>query len=527
MKNLKLKSITPFENQNIIIRLANSNDIKEIKRIADQERSTIGFVNTAVLQEAQKRGWLIVAVYQENNSINHIIGFCNFRIKQDKTCTLYEIAVSKNYRRQGVGKKIFQSLVYLANKKQCTKIQLKCPSELQSNNFYQILGCKKINTEEGKNKPLNLWNYFLTQNNNDQQKIKQAKFFASLTVNPLELNNLHKIWHKHAHDFYWRHGTPNPFANVLISPIFSKPRTFDFVKMLKESGETQQVMFDSGGYFLQKGDISFYDLTEKLKTVYFNETWADIYVLPDNPPLTKDNIEIIDYKVKQTVNESLKFLEDLPDNIKEKTMPVVHGANIKQIEYCQTNYLKSNTKFNSFGFGSFPTGGGNNTINRLNYETIILLKDLIKEFKKYGVGLHAFGISTPPAIYLLSLVGVTSFDSNGWMRSGGFGLAFLPFMRGYLVTSNSKRHKTLTSNEFQYWKELNNHDCPFCSSFLELSKSRWHRVLHNFVVMSELETRQQAINIETMKTLSFNYYQIFSKLNQANNDNNNASRWVL
>ena len=89
-------------------------------------------------------------------------------------------------------------------------------------------------------------------------------FYASLTVSPDEMRALHRLWHKSAHDFDWKFGKPNPFQRVLISPVVASKQTFDFVRELKRTGETEVVMFDSGGYFVQKGDISYYDLHRKL-----------------------------------------------------------------------------------------------------------------------------------------------------------------------------------------------------------------------------------------------------------------------
>jgi ribosomal protein S18 acetylase RimI-like enzyme len=518
------RRILPYDHQSVTIRWARPEDVDGAKTLADQERTTTGFVNRAVLQEAQQRDWLLVAVHhtaEAGGYVGHVVGFANFRIRQDRICTLYEIAVTTSYQRQRIGMRLFQALIRRAHEERCTHVQLKCPSDLPANGFYAAAGCTYINTEEGKRRPLKIWHYPLGQDTAfistdfhraQQDTITPAQFFASLTVKPDEIEHLHRLWHERSHDFPWRYGAPNPFARVLISPIVAKPRTFAFVRALKENGETREVMFDSGGYFVQRGDITFYDLMHKLERLYRTENWADLYVLPDNPPLSSDDITVVDAKVKQTVDGSLRLLQELPTAIQEKAMPVVHGARIQHIEYCQRHYLDSAVRFRRLGFGSFPTSGSNNTINRLNAQALFLLRDLTQELEQHKVGLHTFGISTPPAIYLLSLVGVTSFDSNGWMRSGGFGLVFLPFMRGHLVTFNSRRHNALTNAEFQRWKQTVGHNCPFCDSFSELSRNRWHRVLHNLTVMAELETHQRMPRHDLLQALSVDYYRILRSL---------------
>jgi len=444
--------IHPYQHQPITVRLACADDLGGIKQIAALARATIGFVQRAALQEAQQRGWLLVAVHHTLGDLartEQVIGFVNFRIRQDRICTLYEIAVAPTHQRQGLGKRLFQTLVRRAHEERCTLVQLKCPVDQAANGFYQAVGCTLAGVEPGKRRPLNLWRYSLhapqailapALETPANTAITPAHFFASLTVKPDEIMKLHSLWHAHAHDFDWRYGAPNPFARVLISPIVAKPRTFAFVRALKESGETREVMFDSGGYFVQRGDITFYDLMHRLEQLYRTEDWADYYVLPDNPPLSGDDLATVDAKVKQTVDGSLRLWQELPPAIQAKAMPVVHGSRLQHLEYCQRHYLQVHLRFPRLGFGSFPTSGRNNGINRLNAPALFLLRDLSHELQQHNIGLHTFGISTPPAIYLLSLVGVQSFDSNGWMRSGGYGLVFLPFMRGYLVTFNSRRH---------------------------------------------------------------------------------------
>ena len=520
------RRVLPYHHQSVTIRWASLEDVDGAKTLADRARTTIGFVNRAVLQEAQQRGWLLVAVHHTGDAdgyVGRVVGFANFRIRQDHICTLYEIAIAPEYQRQCIGTRLFQALVRRAHEESCTLVQLKCPSDLPANVFYAAAGCKHVDTEEGKRRSLNIWHYPLTQATDftvtDVQHasaatITPAQFFASLTVKPDEIEHLHRLWHERAHDFAWRYGAPNPFARVLISPIVARPRTFAFVRALKESGETREVMFDSGGYFVQRGDITFYDLMHKLDRLYRTEDWADHYVLPDNPPLSADDITVVDAKVKQTVDGSLRLLQGLPSAIQEKAMPVVHGARIQHIEYCQRHYLQGAVHFRRLGFGSFPTSGSNNSINRLNAQALFLLRDLTQELAQHNVGLHTFGISTPPAIYLLSLVGVTSFDSNGWMRSGGYGKVFLPFCRGYLVTFNSRKNQSLSEQEFLHWKQVVGHDCPFCSSFNVLSTNRWHRILHNLTVMAELNTHQRSSEIDIFRTLSSGYFRIYQQMSR-------------
>ncbi|MYC73117.1 MAG: GNAT family N-acetyltransferase [Gemmatimonadetes bacterium] len=523
--------ILPQHQQPITVRLAREADIEGAKQIADQYRAELGFVNSAILRVAQSKGWLLVAAeWKDLRKRDVVVGFANFRIKQDRNATLYEIAVAGAYRHTGVGTRLMSELIRRVHLAGGQYVRLKCPQELSANQFYQKCGFRHGKTEQGKKRQLQVWHYRIPpMHEPDAETLPitrlvpvlnklasqkpftkgtefhaPAQFYASLTVKPDEMRTLHHLWHKYAHDFDWKFGKPNPFQRVLISPVVTRKYTFDFVRELKRTGETEVVMFDSGGYFVQKGDISYYDLHRKLYECYQQEDWADIYVLPDNPPLSKDSLRSAESKIKQTVEGSLRLYRDLSYAIQQKAMPVVHATRSEHLDYCLRQYAN----FKKIGFGSFPTSGTSNSINRLNIDALMILRQLTLRLDSENIKLHTFGISTPPAIYLLSLAGVHSFDSNGWMRSGGYGKIFLPFMRGYLVTFNSRRNRSLNEAEFKQWKENIKHDCPFCDSFEELSNNRWNRVMHNLIVMSELETHQRTPQTDMLRKLSGTYYRM-------------------
>ena len=97
-------------------------------------------------------------------------------------------------------------------------------------------------------------------------------------------------------------------------------------------------MFDSGGFFVQKGDITYNELYSKLREIYRREDWADIYILPDNPPLSKDSMLAAEGKIRQTVEGSVSFAYQLPVELREKVMPVIHAKSPAHLEYCLENY---------------------------------------------------------------------------------------------------------------------------------------------------------------------------------------------
>ncbi len=539
--------ILPQHQQSITVRLARKADVEGAKRIADQHRSELGFVNIAILRAAQNKGWLLVAAlsakasrqageWEDQRKRDVVVGFANFRIRRDRNATLYEIAVADAHRFIGIGTRLLSELIRRVHLVGGQYVRLKCPCDLSANRFYQKRGFQHVETEQGKRRLLNVWHYCIppteplfsrgdvgpanlvadARGTYPLGHTTPAHFYASLTVTPSEMRIMHRLWHEQAHDFDWKFGKPNPFQRVLISPVVASKSTFDFVRELKRTGESEVVMFDSGGYFVQKGDLSYYDLHRKLYERYQQEDWADIYVLPDNPPLSKDSLSSAEEKIKQTVEGSLRLYSDLSYAIQQKAMPVIHATRSEHLDYCLRHY----TNFKRIGFGSFPTSGTSNSINRLNINALMILRQLTRMLDSDSVKLHTFGISTPPAIYLLSLVGVHSFDSNGWMRSGGYGKVFLPFMRGYLVTFNSRNNKSLNEAEFKLWKENTRHDCPFCGSFERLSNNRWDRIMHNLIVMAELETHQRipqtdllaAQQASMLRELSGAYYRMSQSL---------------
>ena len=143
-------------------------------------------------------------------------------------------------------------------------------------------------------------------------------FSLQQPIAPGEIRKIYELWHTYAHDFDWPRGKPNPFQRLLISPVLASPSTLAFVRELKRTGETEEVMFDSGGFFVQKGDITYNELYSKLLEIYRNENWADIYILPDNPRLSKDSMQDTEDKIRQTVEGSVSFAYQLPVELREK-----------------------------------------------------------------------------------------------------------------------------------------------------------------------------------------------------------------
>ena len=501
------------------IRHAHPEDVAGAKAVTDRYKDELGFVRVSVLHEAQRRGWLLVAIKDEK-----VIGFANFRIRQDNNATLYDIVVDEPYRKQKIGKRLIQRLTWLVNVAGGEHIRLKCPQSLPANAFYEKLQFIRTETETGKKRPLNVWQYSLSSlprrlelhEKGTEFLYKRPEhsphFFASATIAPGEIRKIYELWHTYAHDFHWPRGKPNPFQRLLISPVLASPSTLAFVRELKRSGETEEVMFDSGGYFVQKGDITYNELYAKLLEIYHTQDWADIYILPDNPPLSKDALSTAEDKIRQTVDGSISFAYQLPGEIRKKLMPVIHAKQPFHLDYCLQNYEPLITESKQIGFGSFATSGATNSINRVNTEVLCLLRKLTSQLD--GTHLHSFGISSPPAVFCLASVGISSFDSNSWMRTGGYGSIFFPFMYGRRIDCKTRRYSRIHKDEFEPLKLNTGHRCPFCESFDKLAdeSGRWFRIMHNLIVMTELGTYNHEPQWRIFKEHSGYYYRMLKDI---------------
>ena len=76
------------------------------------------------------------------------------------------------------------------------------------------------------------------------------EFVASLTANASDIRRIIRMWDKSGDQ-------RNPFASVLVTPLFATQATLEVVKQLKEE-RASKVYFDSGGFWVR----------------YFGHSWA-------------------------------------------------------------------------------------------------------------------------------------------------------------------------------------------------------------------------------------------------------------
>lgn len=297
-----------------------------------------------------------------------------------------------------------------------------------------------------------------------------VKFVASLTMSASDLRQVIRLWDAS--------GDPrNPLAHLLISPLFASPSTLRLVREELKEKRGSEIYFDSGGYYVQQGQLAYEELYGRLMEYYRQNRWADWYVLPDWVPTSQDDPMTVEHKVRATATVGRLFYNEMPDDLKSRILPVVQAHTKHQVMLCMETY--KDFAVGPIGFGSFGTSGSTNGVNTVTGQSVEVLRSLVGLTKTYGFDIHLFGVSTPPILYLFHKLGIASFDSMAWMKAAGYGNVFLPFVRGYLVTYRVVDRTHTFKDHFEYLKAITGHLCPFCSDFSLLTSNRMYRILHN------------------------------------------------
>ena len=303
-------------------------------------------------------------------------------------------------------------------------------------------------------------------------------FFASITAAPSDVRKIEQ---------YLERAKPESSAlsHVLTTPLFMNHNALEIIRRF-QSERGSEICFDSAGYYVQVGKIQYHELYLKLLTCYRTHQWADRYVLPDYVPLSSDTDAQVEEKVRQTVYYSCLFFQEMPDELKPKAMPVVHGRTRMHVEYCLEHYLSLGVEW--VGFGSFGTFGKNNETNIATQSAVDNARLVVNIAQRYGLKVHLFGLGAPALVGMLHSIGANSFDSASWFKSAGFGQIHMPFSRGYNITYNNSRstiQKGITWEEMTRLKDITGHTCLYCADYETISCHKMHRVVHNLLVVNE------------------------------------------
>jgi ribosomal protein S18 acetylase RimI-like enzyme len=486
----------------VMVRFAAVDDVPAVKAIADRHRHELGFVPAAALVEAAQERRLLVAVLD-----GKVIGFVHFRCCRDGHATIYEIAVLPEHRQRGVGRALVGAVVQEAVLRGCVVLQLKCPIDLSANEFYRRAGFTEAGIEEGKRRPLRLW----------QKRLDPA--FHCLPADQLPIANrqsppFHQspvairqsLFYASAADFAWRmrrmvrlfydaySGVPpfHPFERQIVTPLFAPKAVLRALRAWREGippvdgaiPPVRSVIFDSGGYQVQTGRLSFDELVERLLPYYRENAWADFLVLPDHVPRSSDSDREVAVKVEDTLRAGEEFLKRLP-HLRERFIGVVHARTVEQVRFAVRHWASLGITY--VAFGSFGTSGPKGSINKVSKESEALLFALQDACAEFGLSFHLFGIGGPAHLQRLRTAGIvpTSLDSAGWWKAAGSSRVFLPNRPELSVSERSKGTAIRSASEWDEMRQAAGHECPFCRDFYALQQDRWHRMLHNLVVVME------------------------------------------
>jgi N-acetylglutamate synthase-like GNAT family acetyltransferase len=389
------------------VRWAQEKDVEAVKRLTDENRDAFGFVVRASLEERVRKGGLLVAEQQRA-----LVGFVSFHHRRDGWTTIHELCTRAENRKRGVGRALVQQVEQEALCKRQNGVRLKCPLDLPANGFYARLGFTRIGIEEGKRRPLAIWEKQLPQS--ARPDAHAPNFFLTLTHNASEIRQILRLWRDSA-------DPRNPFAHVIFTPLFSRPSAINLIRHMKEE-QGSVIMFDSGGYQVQMGKASYEELFDRLLRFYRENSWADWYVLPDHVPCSTDSEREVEFKVRDSIDFARLFIRMMPDDFVAKAVGVVHGRTANQVRRCIDAYAEMGIRY--VGFGSFGTSGPNGTINLISQHSLRLLRLVQTLTHEHGMRVHIFGIGSPSHLIRLAEANITptSLDSAGWWKAGGFGI---------------------------------------------------------------------------------------------------------
>lgn len=463
-----------------LVRPDDASTLDAVKAIADRHRDELGFHTRQAYIDSASQGELIAAI-----SGKSVAGFVRFHKRRDYGATIYEIATDPSRRRRGVAKRLVEATVDEVRRLGARTLRLSCPAELAANEFYPVVGFSRASTRSkpGKLRPLIEWQMPILPP-------RPMTFVASLSNAANDMRHIIRLWEGEAQEV-------RPFERCIITPLFTDSRSLQHVRYMHDRWGVR-VVFDSGGFFVQQGKVTYEELFPRLLDYYERNDWGDSYVLPDFVPTSRNSAAEVDERVHVTAAEGVKFLNRMPSELRPRSLGVLQGHNASHLKFCLDTYLANGVPH--LGFGSFDTGGVNAEINLFTAQSsqrLEVLRDLLEGPYLRGEqdtlpSLHLFGVSSPALMAKFPRFLATSFDSSGWMRTAGYGNVYLPFQSRRNVTHGASALSCgagLSAAAFYTACAESGHECPFCKDFDRIRRDRYARMLHNAIVFREMTAR--------------------------------------
>ena len=454
--------------------------INAVKALADSHRDELGFHTRQSYIDSLSKGELIVATLERR-----VMGFVRFHKRRDHAATIYEIVTAPELRRKGIARRLLVAVVEECRQMDARLLRLSCPADLPANAFYEAVGFARASSRsrQGKDRPLIEWQMPILPR-------RPMTFVASLSNAANDLRHLIRIWEDEGSE-------ERPFEQCIVTPLFTESRCLQHVRYLHDRWGIG-VVFDSGGFFVQQGKVTYDELFPRLLDFYARNDWADAYVLPDYVPTSRNTPAEVEERVHVTAAEGVKFHRRMPAELRGQALGVLQGHSAAHLKFCLEAYLEAGIPH--LGFGSFDTGGVNAEINLFTAQATRRLESLrellagpyLRAQSDILPSLHLFGVSSPVLLSRFPRFLATSFDSSGWMRTAGYGNVYLPFHSRRNVTHGASALSCgagLTAAQFYAACAGTGHTCPFCRDFDRIRRDRYARMWHNALVFREMTAR--------------------------------------
>lgn len=178
--------------------------VNTASELFQKHRHELGFVSQAQCDEGD--------LYVERCDGDIVAAALANHCVQKPQTTLYELAVLPEYRREGIGTELINRL---ARESPHDKIIAKCPRELPANEFYASTGWEHVESESGKKRDLNIWQYDISNpptliTTGRPDLVSVAEQYGWLRGSRLDYLSTHE---RHGHtiefiDMHWE--KPNP-----------------------------------------------------------------------------------------------------------------------------------------------------------------------------------------------------------------------------------------------------------------------------------------------------------------------------
>ena len=294
-------------------------------------------------------------------------------------------------------------------------------------------------------------------------------------------------------DYEWVTGeVPKPYRRILMTVIDytkgTRDKCLNELVALKEKGVVEHVMFDSGGFqSLRRPGFSLDRLMAENVHIYKEHDWADAYILPDQPPNPKDEVEKQREHIFNTINTTLETFNLLPSEIQKKCMPVFHVQSTEDIDDQFEEYRHI---INLSKMVCYAIPGARKTLDIKNAKLMRYLRQVLYD----DVKIHALGVSSPAAVWLMYTLGIHSYDSISPRIAGSNGSIIFP-SGSYDATI--KRKDPITLGKLHDLRKYDSHKCPFCDNYNQLLRNFRYRILHNLIVYDELNWHLRDLDFYT------------------------------